>query len=369
MRTWIPVAAPVLVGNERAYVLDCLDSNWISSNGVYIERFEREFAAFCGTRHAVSCCNGTAALHVALLALGIGPGDEVIVPTLTFVATVNAVRYCGATPVLVDSEPETWNLDTSLLASLITQRTKAIIAVHLYGHPVDLDPILRICRERRVLLLEDAAEAHGAKYKGRRVGAVGHVGCFSFYGNKVITTGEGGMVVTDDDEVANRARQIKGQGQDPNRRYWFPIVGHNYRMTNIAAAIGVAQLERIEWHLERRRQIAGWYSEFLGEDDRFVLSPEKPWAKSAFWMNSVLLSAECPRERDQVMAKMAEVGVEARPFFYPMHTLPLYRDVAGDSCFPVAEGLAARGINLSSSADLTREEVEFVCRSLVELAT
>ena len=257
----------------------------------------------------------------------------------------------------------------TLLTALITPRTKAVIAVHLYGHPVDLDPVLRICRDNCLFLVEDAAEAHGAEYKSKRLGGIGDVACFSFYGNKVITTGEGGMVVTDDDDLARKARQIKGQGQDPTRRYWFPVLGYNYRMTNIAAAIGLAQLECIGWHLERRRQIARWYREFLGDNDVVALSPEMPWAKSAFWMNSVVLSSEFPRERDQVMARMTEAGVETRPFFYPMHTLPMYHDPSGGSSFPVAEGLAARGINLPSSADLTREEVEFVCRSLAKLAT
>ena len=214
----IPVAAPSLVGNERAYVLDCLESPWISSAGSYLERFEAACADLCGVRHAMACANGTVALHAALLALGVGPGDEVIVPTLTYVASANAVAYCGATPVFVDSEPATWNLDPERLRACIGPRTKGIMVVHLYGHPVDMDPVLALAEEHGLFVLEDAAEAHGADYKGRRVGSIGHAATFSFFGNKIITTGEGGMVVTDDDALARRVRQLKGQGQDPERR-------------------------------------------------------------------------------------------------------------------------------------------------------
>ena len=246
MSEFIPVAAPALIGNEKAYVLDCLESSWISSNGAYIERFETVFADFIGTRHALSCCNGTVALHLALLALDVRPGDEVIVPSLTYVASANAVMYCGAKPVLVDSEPETWNLDPARIEELINPRTRGIIVVHLYGHPANMDPILEIARRRHLFVVEDAAEAHGATYRGQKVGTLGDLATFSFYGNKVITTGEGGMVCTNNEVLARKVRQLKGQGQDPRRRYWFPIVGYNYRMTNIEAAIGLAQLERIE---------------------------------------------------------------------------------------------------------------------------
>ena len=259
----IPVAAPVLAGREREYVLDCLDTTWISSTGRYVTAFEEGFAEFCGMRHAIGCCNGTVAVHLALLAAGVGPGDEVIVPTLTYVASANPILYQGATPVFVDSEPETWNMDPEAVASAITPRTKAIVVVHLYGHPADMDPIVAVAREHGVAVVEDAAEAHGAEYKGRRAGALGDVATFSFYGNKIITTGEGGMVLCDDDAVATLVRQLRGQGQDPQRRYWFPIVGFNYRMTNVAAAIGLGQLEMIDWHLERRREIAAWYAEEL----------------------------------------------------------------------------------------------------------
>jgi perosamine synthetase len=367
MKHFIPVAAPALVGNEKAYVLDCLESTWISSNGQYIERFESAFAEFCGVKHALSCCNGTVALHLALLALGVGPGDEVIVPTLTFVATANAVTYCGATPVFVDSEPETWNLNPSLLESLITPRTRGIIVVHLYGHPVEMEPVLTIARKHGLFVIEDAAEAHGAEYQGRRVGSLGDIATFSFYGNKILTTGEGGMVVTNDDALAGGVRQLKGQGMDPNRRYWFPMVGYNYRMTNLAAAIGLAQLEKAEWHISRRREIAAQYAQRLGEVPGITLQPEKPWARNVYWMSSVVLEERVPVTRDDFMARLADAGIETRPFFYPMHTLPMYRHLAQGQCFPVAERLAARGFNLPSSASLSEEDVDYICDQLIRI--
>lgn len=362
MDDFIPVAAPALIGSERDYVLDCLDSSWISSNGKYINAFETAFAQFCSVQHAISCCNGTVALHLALLALGVGPGDEVIVPTLTYIATANSVTYCGARPVFVDSEPETWNMDPALLEARITPRTKGIIVVHLYGHPADMDPILAVARKHGLFVVEDAAEAHGALYKGRKVGSLAHVSTFSFYGNKVITTGEGGMVCTNDDALARKIRQLKGQGQDLNRRYWFPIVGYNYRMTNIEAAIGLAQLEKIDWHLARRREVAAWYQEYLADVSSVRFSPQAAWATNVFWLSSVVL-APGQADRDLVMSRMLDAGVETRPFFYPMHTLPPYLEVAGD--YPVAETLARSGINLPSSANLTKLQIARVVAALV----
>jgi perosamine synthetase len=355
------------VGREREYVLDCLDSTWISSTGRYLERFEAEFADFCGVRHALACCNGTMAVHLALLAHGVGPGDEVIVPTFTYVASANPIVYCGGRPVLVDAEPRTWNMDPDLIEAAITPRTRGIIVVHLYGHPTDMDPILDLADRRGLWVVEDAAEAHGATYKERIVGSMGSISTFSFYGNKIITTGEGGMVVTDDDRLAASIRQFKGQGQDPTRRYWFPIVGFNYRMTNVAAAIGLAQLESIDWHLARRREIAGWYREELSTEEGIELSPEAPWARSAFWIVCALLDEQRFGSRDRVMAALDDAGIETRPFFYPLHTLPMYRQRSRRRAFPVAEDLACRGINLPSSAMLTRQEVDYVCQSLRHL--
>jgi perosamine synthetase len=360
----IPVAAPALVGREREYVLDCLDSTWISSSGRYLDLFETAFAEFCGVRHAVACCNGTVAVHLALLAHGVGAGDEVIVPTLTYVATANPVTYCGATPVFVDSEPRTWNMDPECVAEAITPRTRGIVVVHLYGHPVDMDPILELAERHNLWVIEDAAEAHGARYRGRIVGSMGSLATFSFYGNKIITSGEGGMVVCDDERLAAAVRQLRGQGQDPQRRYWFPVVGFNYRMTNIEAAIGLAQLERIDWHIGRRREIAGWYREELACVEGVELSPQASWAESAYWITCAVLDEACFGQRDDVMRRLDEAGIETRPFFYPLHTLPMYQELNEGKQFPVAEDLARRGVNLPSSAVLTRQDVAYVCERL-----
>lgn len=368
MTEHIPVAAPALVGREREYVLDCLDSTWISSNGKYLDRFESSFAEFCGVRHAISCCNGTVAVHLALLAQGVGPQDEVIVPTLTYVATANPVTYCGARPVFVDAEPCTWNIDPTKIEQAITPHTKGIIVVHLYGHPVDMDPVLEIAESHGLWVIEDAAEAHGATYRGRMVGSIGSLATFSFYGNKIITTGEGGMVVCDDDKLAALVRQLRGQGQDPGRRYWFPLIGFNYRMTNIEAAIGLAQLERIDWHIGRRREIISWYREELEDEEGIQLSPQEPWAESSYWIACAVLDEDRFGPRDVVMQALAKSHIETRPFFYPLHTLPMYHAASEQNLFPVAEDLARRGINLPSSATLTREEVAFVGEQLRSLA-
>lgn len=366
MDKFIPVAAPIFIGNEKKYVQDCLETTWISSSGKYVDQFESAFAEFCGVKYALSCCNGTVALHLALMALGVGPGDEVIVPTLTFIATANAVTYCGAKPIFVDSESETWNLNPAQIENLITARTKGIIVVHLYGHPVDMDPILAIAKKFGLFIIEDAAEAHGAEYKGRKVGSMGDIGTFSFFGNKIITTGEGGMVITNDDKLAKRVRQLKGQGQDFERRYWFTMVGYNYRMTNIAAAIGLAQLEKIDWHIQRRIEVAELYRKQLSNIPNIKLQSEKEWAKHVYWMFNVVLDKSLFLERDKVMVDLRERGIETRPIFYPIHTLPPYRDSCRGCNFPVADWISQRGISLPTWAGVNREDITYICDSLAE---
>jgi perosamine synthetase len=358
----------VFAGNEKVYVNECLDTTWISSRGEFISRFESAFAELCGVSHALTCMNGTAALHLALLGLDIQPDDEVIVPTLTFVASANAVVYCGGTPVFVDIEQETWNLDIDQLEAKITPRTKAIMVVHLFGHPVDMDPIMEIAKQHNLYVIEDAAEAVGAEYKGKRVGGIGHVATFSMYGNKIITTGEGGMVTTNDPALARRMLQLRGQGQDFERRYWFPMLGYNYRMTNVQAAIGLAQLEKAEWHIGRRRENAAWYTELLRDYPQFQLQPEKPWAKNVYWINSIVLPEDFSLSRDETMEAHGKQGIETRPFFYPMHILPMYQSGSAGRSFPVADSIAARGMNVPSGADLTRDEVAYVVEQLVKLA-
>lgn len=364
----IPIAHPVFSGNERKYVNDCLDTLWVSSVGKYIGAFEEAFSSFCGVSHAVSCNNGTAALHLALLALGIGPGDEVIVPTLTYVAAANAVAYCGATPVFVDCEPRTMNIDPALIEARLTSRTRAIIAVHLYGHPVDMDAIQRIAHRQDLMIIEDAAEALGAEYKGRRAGSLADVATFSFFGNKIITTGEGGMLTTSDPEVARRAMLLRGQGVDPQRRYWFPEIGYNYRMTNIQAAIGLAQLEQVEQHLEDRQRVRRWYDERLQQLGAFIQTPvEETWARHSFWMYTICLRDTVTATRDEFMAELERDGIETRPVFYPMHALPPYRDTL--RAYPVADALSSRGLNLPTHGQLSEQDVDYVCSQLCFHAT
>ena len=354
----IPVYRPSIGELEKRYVAEAMDSGWISSRGAFLDRFEKGFAAYIGCSNGIATANGTVALHLALAALGIGPGDEVIVPTFTYVASVNAITYTGATPVFVDSEPQYWNVDPALVEAAITPRTRAIEVVHLYGHPADMDPILEIAARHNLVVVEDAAECHGALYKGRKVGSLGTIGSFSFFGNKIITTGEGGMLVTGDGELAERARRLRGQGVSPTRTYWHEVVGFNYRMTNIAAAIGCAQLERVEETLAAKRTIAGWYRANLEGLAGVTVQGEAPWATAVYWMNSVLVD---PRLRDPLIVQLAAEGIETRPFFYPAHMLPMY---ASGAAFPVAERLGASGINLPSYAALEETQVAEVCAAV-----
>ena len=360
----IPVAAPVLDGREKEYVLECLSTSWISSNGRFIVEFEKAFADFCGVEHAIATNNGTTALHLALVSLGLKPGDEVIVPTLTYIASANAVRYCGAIPVFVDNHVPTFNMDPDAIQAKITGRTKGILPVDLYGHPVDLDPILQIAENNGLFVLEDAAEAVGARYKGRRLGGHGTCATFSFFGNKIITTGEGGMVTTNDGELAARLRLFRGQGMDPRRRYWFSVVGYNYRMTNIAAAIGLAQLERVDLHLAKRKLIAEGYNRRLTRySDRFLLPTAEAWADHAYWMYTIILRESLMVDRDEVMRDLDEVGIETRPVFWPMHVLPPYRDTTGEA-FPCAEFCSSRGISLPTHGLLTENDMDRVVDAL-----
>ncbi len=360
-RRFIPVAEPVLAGNEKQYVNQCLESGWISGSGNYVEAFEKSFADFCGVDHAVSIVNGTAALHVALLALGIGRGDEVIVPDLTFIASANAVTYCGAQPVFADVDARTWTLDPQDTAAKISARTKAVMPVHLYGHPANMTPLLELAQDHDIHVIEDAAEAHGAEYKGQRVGSIGCIAAFSFFGNKVVTTGEGGMITTNDENLADRARLLKGQGMNPERRYHFPIVGYNYRMTNIQAAIGVAQMERIDWFIERRREVAAWYDSSLKNLPVMTMT-EAAWAKSVYWLYSICVPEEI--DRDLLIEQLLEKGIETRPFFYPTHLQPPYLRATEGQTFPVTTKLAAQGLSLPSSARISKEEVAYIADAL-----
>lgn len=361
----IPVMEPSLSGNELAYVVECIRTNWVSSQGKFVQRFEEMFAERCGAGEALAVSNGTAALHLALVALGVGPGDEVIVPDLTFAASANAVIHAGATPVFADVSPGTWTLDPARAAEAVTPRTRAIMPVHLYGHPCDMDPLMALARGRGLVVVEDCAEALGSTYRGRHVGAFGDAGCFSFFGNKTITTGEGGMIVFRRAEAAARARMLRDHGMSPDKRYWHVEVGYNYRLTNLQAAVGVAQLERMDTFLERRREIAGSYVAGLEGAEGVTLPPAAPWATNVHWLYPLLIDeAVLGTSRDEVMAKLALNGIETRPLFYPLHEMPPYRALAAGRAFPVTERLSRAGFSVPSATTLSREEIGFICAAV-----
>ena len=361
---FIPVYTPSLDGREEKYVLDAVRSGWISSLGSYVTRFEQEFARFCGVHHAISVSNGTVALHLALHALGIGPGDEVIVPSLTFVATANAVHYTGAAPIFADVDPTTWCIDPEDVQRCITPRTRAIIPVHLYGHPAPMPALQELADTYHLILVEDAAEAHGAAIHGRRVGGWGRIAAFSFYANKIITTGEGGMLTTDDEALASRCRTLRDHAMPPHRRYWHEEVGFNYRMTNLQAAVGVAQMERIEHFLARKRAIAAHYRERLADLPGITFAAERSDYTNVYWMVSILVEPPYALSRDELILALRERGIDSRPFFHPMDTLPPYRS---DSPRPVALHLSRCGLNLPSSPSLTDAQIDYICDVLCTL--
>jgi perosamine synthetase len=356
-----PVYQPSLAGNEEKYVMDCLRSTWISSKGEYIQRFEKGFGQYIGVNHAATVVNGTLALHLALVALGIGEDDEVIVPTLTYIASANAISYTGAKPVFVDSLTDTWQMDCEDILKKITPKTKAIMAVHLYGHPCDMDRLTAICKKYNLFLIEDCAEAIGSLYKGKHVGTFGDIATFSFYGNKTITTGEGGMVVTNDETLHDRVLHFKGQGLAKHREYWHDVIGYNYRMTNICAAIGLAQLENVEGILKKKNQIAEWYKEGL-KDSSYSFHKAIGDVKHSYWMCSILIPT--PENREPLRNYLAEKGIETRPLFYPIHTMPMYAKKF--ERHKVAEFLGWRGVNLPSYPNLSFEDIKFISETLKE---
>jgi len=361
-RAYLPIAEPKLGDAEFRYVSECVLTGWVSSAGKFVTRFEKQFAEFCETEFAVSTSSGTTALHLSLVALGIGPGDEVIVPSLTFIATANAVTFTGATPVFADSEPETWNIDPGSMEQAISSKTKAIIPVHLYGHPAKMTHVLDIAYQNNLVVIEDAAEAHGALYKGKKAGSLGDIGIFSFYGNKVITTGEGGMIVTGNRELAEKVRMLRDHGMDPKRRYWHSILGYNYRLTNIQAALGVAQMERIDQIVEQKRKNAALYSEGLQDIQGITLPPETAWAKNIYWLYSILVNGEEFGISSQELGeKLKGKGIETRPLFPPAHQQPIYNT---GQTLPVCERLSLSGLSLPSSVNLKGDEIERITREI-----
>jgi perosamine synthetase len=359
----IPVASVDLSGNEEKYVINALRSSWISSTGEYVDRFEKEFSSLCGVRTAIGVCNGTVALHLALLALDVRPGDEVLVPSLTYIATANAVRYVGAEPVFVDVDPATWCIDPGKLENAITRRTRGIIPVHLYGHPADMDSINHIAAVHGLWVLEDAAEAHLAKYKGNSVGSLATMATFSFYGNKIFTCGEGGAITLDDDHLELRTRTLRGQGMDPQRRYYFPVTGYNFRLTNLACAILCAQLERAEAILAWRRRLFAAYRSLLEGVPGIGFQPVAEWAEPAPWLFCITVDeTEYGMSRDGLAEVLAARGIESRPFFIPLHGLPPFRLESrrrGED-LPVTDKLARSGLNLPTYNGLEGKDLEAV---------
>ncbi len=369
----IPLSEPVFNGNEWKYLKDCLDTGWVSSGGRYVKLFEEKIAKYTGAQFAVSTVNGTAALHTALLVAGVKGGDRVVVPTLTFIATVNPLIYCGAIPVFVDSEEETLNLHPDKAATTIMdlirkkQKPKAMIVTHLYGHPCDMDPLLDIAQQYEIVLIEDACESLGSKYKGKMTGTLGDLGCLSFNGNKIITTGGGGMLLTKNPRWAEKARHLTTQARIHDVEYIHDDVGYNYRMTNIQAALGVAQLEQLATILGKKREIAAYYAEHLSKIPGIRFLSQQPWAESNFWLNTVLFEKNGFRfhPRD-VVERMAREGIETRPIFSPLHSQRPFKKY-NNMRFPVAEG--CRGFNLPSSPDLTVDSLLAVTEALKRITT
>lgn len=354
-----PVYQPSLNGNEKKYVNECLESTWISSKGKFISKFESKFARYTNIKYAVAVPNGTIALHLALLTLGIGKGDEVILPTLTYVASANSVTYTGAKAVFVDSLHGTWQIDPADIKKKITKSTKAIMPVHLYGFPSDMKVIQKIARENNLFIVEDCAEAFGTKLNGVHIGNFGNIAAFSFFGNKTITTGEGGMVTTNSKKLFQLATRIKGQGLAKNREYWHDLVGYNYRMTNICAAIGLAQLERANKIISKKRQIAEWYYDFLN-DLPLEFHKEIKNVFHSYWMVNILVNNY--RDRDKLRDHLNKKGIETRPLFFPIHTMPIYKKEGYK--FPAAEDIASRGITLPSYPGLSKEDVIFISNKI-----
>lgn len=368
---FIPVNTPLLDGNEKKYLIECVETGWISSEGPFVQMFEQGIAHRVGRRHGIAVCNGSVALDVAVAALGIGPGDEVILPTFTIISCAAAIVRAGAKPVVVDADPVTWNMDVEQVAARITPRTRAIMVVHIYGLTVDLDPILALAEKHGLKIIEDAAEVLGQTYKGRACGSFGDISTFSFYPNKHVTTGEGGMVLTDDAALAERCRSLRNLCFQ-KKRFVHEELGWNFRMSNIQAALGVAQLERLDESVERKRKMGRRYTDLLrGIPGLQLPLPASDYSENIYWVYGVVLNDEVPFAAEEAMKRLAAHGVATRPFFWPMHEQPVFRKMGlfGEEHFPIAERLARRGFYLPSGVGLRDEELKvaaYACRGLIE---
>ncbi|PWU00009.1 MAG: aminotransferase DegT [Bacteroidetes bacterium] len=360
-QTFIPISKPWITEKEVEFVTDAVRSTWVSSLGKYIDKFEEDFAKFCDTKYGVALMNGTIALQLALEACGIGDGDEVIVPDLSFIATANAVLNIGAVPVFVDVEPITYCIDPSKIEEAITSKTKAIIPVHLYGHPSEMISVNAIAKKYNLKVVEDAAEAHGATINGKKVGSFGDCAIFSFYGNKNLTTGEGGMVVTNNKEIYDRCRFLRDHAMSKEKRYWHPEKGYNYRMTNLQAALGCAQMSRISEIMANRISLFEKYKKALGGCESIVLNQTLPWATNSYWLIIARFKDISESQRDKLMVSLKEKGIDSRPFFYPMSDMPYFKQKPNT---PVTHKVYKEGINLPTSFDLTEEQVNFICDSI-----
>lgn len=357
----IPVNEPVISQDAKDNVNQALSAGWLSSAGPYVTQFEQDFARRIGVKHAITVNTGTAALHIALLAAGIGVGDEVIVPAFTMAATWLAVIYVGATPVFVDAELDTYNIDPTQIEAKITEKTRAIIPVHVYGHAAEMDSIMAIAAKHNLLVIEDAAEAHGATYKGRIAGGIGQIGCFSFYANKLITTGEGGMMVTSDDKLANEARKFKDLYHSPAKRFIHEKVGYNYRMTNLQAALGCGELMHLDEYIVKKRAMAARYSKALSQIKGIVTPVERTGIVSVFWMYAIRLTTEFGMSKDELRVKLLAKGIDTRDFFYAPTNQPILKEyLSPDERFPITELIEGSGLYLPSGLAITDEQIDAV---------
>ncbi|MFT8351706.1 LegC family aminotransferase [Clostridium saccharoperbutylacetonicum] len=358
----IPLCTPEIKGNEWKYIKDCLDTNWISSVGSYVDKFEDDFKKYVKSNKAVVTMNGTAALELALRTLGICEGDEVIVPSFTFISPVNTIKYVGAEPVFVDVCNDTWVIDADKIEGMITHKTKAILPVHIYGHPADMNKIMKIAKKYNLYVIEDATESLGSLYNGKATGTIGHIGCYSFNGNKLISTGAGGMLVTNDEKLGERAKYLSNQTKTilENGAFYHEEIGYNFRMPNVLAAMGCAQLENIDEYIKIKRENAKKYNEFLSNVKGITLPVEKGNVKNVYWLYSILVEKDYPISRDELLVKLKENGIQSRPFFMPIHKMPPYKN---NKCsnMEITNELFNRGINLPSSVELKEKQIKEIC--------
>jgi len=365
----IPVNEPLFISNEKKYLAKCIDSGWISSEGPFVKEFEEKFATFIGKKYGVAVSSGTAALEIAVGTMGLEPGEEIIMPTFTIMSCALAVLTYGGVPVFVDSEPESWNIDVNKIEEKITKKTRTIMPVHIYGHPCNTTPIMKIAKKYNLKIIEDTAEAHGAEYKGKKCGSFADISCFSFYANKIITTGEGGMVLTDDKKYAEKARDLRNLGFGKKKRFHHQFLARNYRMTNLQAALGVAQIKNIKKLVKIKRKNAKEYTERLKDIPGLQLPAEKEWAKNVYWMYGIVLDEATGFNGETFAKRLSKQRISTRPFFYPLHLQPVLRKlgIKSEGKYPVAERISKQGLYLPSGLGLKDWQIEKVCKAIKKI--